>query len=354
MFSFEFINKRNLFLCLGFIFLILISLFFIIQIEDKLIAKNIVNNSVNNQIHLFTNPYFYRVKSNRPEIYFKATKMKYDSRNAVIDLVSGFVWDRKNDNKKESQVIGEMISENLKDKWFFSGQQADIHFESWNLNLKGQGNIYNNQFQVHAEFIKYSKNQGQIEALGEVNTQFDDKENNQDIKITSDEMVTLINEKKSEFKGNVIALMQRKKRYEGEAQAKSDHLLYNELESLITLNRNVWIKRGNFTSTAERGEIFLENFNKKLKYYRLYDDIKLTQLIKSDDSSQKSTPLIRKAYANFLDGFVKEAKVVLTGAPRVLQGKDIIKGYQITLREEADLVEIDDSQTTFDVKRKKE
>ena len=51
---------------------------------------------------------------------------------------------------------------------------------------------------------------------------------------------------------------------------------------------------------------------------------------------------------------MREAKIVLTGAPRVEQDQDVIKGYQITLRENVELVEVDDSQTSFKINRNKD
>ena len=50
----------------------------------------------------------------------------------------------------------------------------------------------------------------------------------------------------------------------------------------------------------------------------------------------------------------KTGKILLSGAPRVEQGDDIIKGYQITLRENVEMVEVDDSQSSFSLKRNEE
>ena len=82
----------------------------------------------------------------------------------------------------------------------------------------------------------------------------------------------------------------------------------------------------------------------------LYDDIKLVEKLKLDDGTTST----RKAYSEKLEGYMREAKIVLTGAPRVEQGSDLIQGYQITLRENVELVEVDDSQTSFTIKRNKE
>ena len=64
-------------------------------------------------------------------------------------------------------------------------------------------------------------------------------------------------------------------------------------------------------------------------------------------------PQLRKAYSEKLEGHQRSAKVILTGAPRVEQGEDIIQGYQITLRENVELVEVDDAQSSFNLKKDK-
>jgi lipopolysaccharide export system protein LptA len=61
----------------------------------------------------------------------------------------------------------------------------------------------------------------------------------------------------------------------------------------------------------------------------------------------------RRAFAEKLEGHQRTGKIILTGAPRVEQGNDIIKGYQITLRENVELVEVDDSQSSFSLKKDK-
>ena len=45
--------------------------------------------------------------------------------------------------------------------------------------------------------------------------------------------------------------------------------------------------------------------------------------------------------------------MMLSGAPRVEQGADVIKGYRITIRENVDLIEVDDAMSDGQVKREK-
>ena len=120
-------------------------------------------------------------------------------------------------------------------------------------------------------------------------------------------------------------------------------------KSLANLSGDVHLKRESYDITAGKGDIYLENFNKKLKYFVLNDDVKVSEKLQTKQGIQE-----RKAFAERLEGFGRDQRMVLTGAPRVEMGKDIIKGYRITIRENIDLVEVDDAMSDVQVKRKKD
>jgi lipopolysaccharide export system protein LptA len=63
---------------------------------------------------------------------------------------------------------------------------------------------------------------------------------------------------------------------------------------------------------------------------------------------------VRRAYSERLEGFGQEQKMILSGAPRVEQGEDVIKGYRITIRQNIDLIEVDDSMSDMQIKKNKQ
>ncbi|OFZ68803.1 MAG: hypothetical protein A2451_14970 [Bdellovibrionales bacterium RIFOXYC2_FULL_39_8] len=115
---------------------------------------------------------------------------------------------------------------------------------------------------------------------------------------------------------------------------------------MINLDGDVYLKKQEVEAWGRRGEIFLENYNKKLKYFVLYDDIKLEETL----TVGKDTLLTRKAFGEKLEGIMSEGLLFLTGYPRVFQGKDVIKGNRIILRQNNQIVEVDDANTNFHVK----
>jgi len=140
--------------------------------------------------------------------------------------------------------------------------------------------------------------------------------------------------------------MERKKKHEGKIKFSSDELQTDGIESLAELRGNVHLERQNYFITAGKGDIYLENFNKSLKYFVFNDDVKMTETLKTANGVTQ-----RKAFSERLEGFGREEKMVLTGAPRVEQGEDVIKGYRITTRENVDLIEVDDAMSDVHVKR---
>ena len=117
-------------------------------------------------------------------------------------------------------------------------------------------------------------------------------------------------------------------------------------KSFAYLEGGVRIVREGYDITAGKAEMFLDNYNKSLKYFVLNDDVKVSEKIDGPEGHQ-----MRRAFSERLEGFGKEQKMVLTGAPRVEMGKDVIKGYRITIRENVDLVEVDDAMSDVQVKR---
>jgi len=110
---------------------------------------------------------------------------------------------------------------------------------------------------------------------------------------------------------------------------------------------NVSFKKDNLDAQANRGEVFLENYNKRLKYYALYDDVRLQESLINNGN-----PMTRKAIAEKLEGITGEKKIILTGYPKVFQGRDVIKGNRIIIRENIETVEVDDANSSITLDKK--
>lgn len=235
-----------------------------------------------------------------------------------------------------------------------SNNNVPIYFQSKNflLFLNKQELILENKVEVNfdktqflADKMHLFSNGKKIEAQGNIHTTSLSDVDGGKILINSDLASSELNTKYFEYRGHVDGKIQRKKLYEESVKFQTDFLSYATLDNLIKLHGNVLIIKENSKARSLWGQIFLENYNKKLKYYALYDDVKLDERIVSNGRE-----LERKAFAEKLEGIVSEKKIILTGFPKVFQLKDVIKGNRITIRENVETVEVDDANTSIILK----
>lgn len=277
----------------------------------------------------FQNALYYVLKNNKPSFFVKASNIDFFG-NSEIEL---------------KNPIGVLYKEESKTD--FKSLFGYYNSKKLLLELKDEVDVTEPKASYKGDFLQYRGGKKEIEARGNVKTTLLDQGTGDKLFINSDSLLGEEEKEQVSFKGNVEGKLARKKRYEEGLAFSSEQVFYDGKKSLLELLQNVKIKRANTLISSNKGEIFLENFNKKLKYYVLYDDIKLEEEIRIKNETIK-----RKAFAEKLEGFVSEEKILLTGAPRIEQGSDVVKGYEIILRENSEIIEIFDSQSNFKMKNK--
>ena len=215
------------------------------------------------------------------------------------------------------------------------------------LVLTGKVKVVSDEAEYEAERLKYYLKKDLILGYGGVTFTGIDLKSKDLIKINSETMRANPKNQLARFKGNVQGSMERKKKYEGKMTFSSQQLQLNGIESLAHLEGDVSMKRQNYLITAGKADIYLENYNKSLKYFVFNDDVKLTETLQTPQGRT-----YRKAFSERLEGFGREQKMILSGAPKVEQGEDVVKGYRITVRENMDLIEVDDAISDVQVRRK--
>ncbi|MEE2742392.1 MAG: LptA/OstA family protein, partial [Bdellovibrionota bacterium] len=140
----------------------------------------------------------------------------------------------------------------------------------------------------------------------------------------------------------------RKRVYEESVHFNSNNLNFNKKKLKAHLEGKVVFKYKKFKAKAQKGDIFLENYNNNLKYFTLYDDVKVKEVL-----SLKGKEVIRKAYSERLEGFPGKSKVILTGYPKVIQEDDTIVGNKIILRWNNEVLEIIDANSSLKLKSNK-
>jgi lipopolysaccharide transport protein LptA len=273
---------------------------------------------------------YFSVEKGSPAISLNASDLKIVNNNDLyFDDPTGYIFNSSAEKVNYKAVSGSFIA------------------KSKELKLNGSVVLTTKTASHESQKVYYNGIKKYLEATGEVKSNMLDIQTRDKIKITSNYLSSWMDEKRSLYLGDVKGLVRRRRIYEESFNFTADRVELNQLKSLVLLSDNVTLDRNNYHLEAQKAEIFLENYNKKLKYYVLYDDIKLEE--KLELSSGQSQ--LRRAYSEKLEGYMAEAKIVLSGAPRVEQGEDLIKGYQITLRENVELVEVDDSQSSFELNK---
>ncbi len=231
----------------------------------------------------------------------------------------------------------------------YQAKEGEYRKEKDSLILQGEVRIKSDEADYEADRVRYSFKKDLVQASGNVKFIGLDLKTGDQLKINSDKMKARPKLKQSAFIGSVQGTLERKRRYEGTMNFTSQELLFDGIQSLAHLEGDVFMKRDNYRITAGKADIYLENFNKSLKYFVLNDDVKMTENLNNPQTGVTE----RKAFAERLEGFGREEKMVLSGAPRVEQGADVIKGYRITVRENTDLIEVDDAMSDVQMKKKK-
>lgn len=214
------------------------------------------------------------------------------------------------------------------------------------LLLEGNVRVLSDEAEYLAARVKYFFKKDLVLGYGGVTFKGEDLKSKDQIEIKSETMRANPQNQLSRFKGNVRGSMQRKKKYEGKMTFSSQQLQLDGIKSLAHLEGDVSMNRQSYLITAGKADIYLENFNKSLKYFVFNDDVKVTEKLQTPEGTT-----YRKAFAERLEGFGKEQKMVLSGAPKVEHGKDVVKGYRITIRENMDLIEVDDAMSDVQVRK---
>lgn len=214
------------------------------------------------------------------------------------------------------------------------------------LNLRGSVDVLNEDLHLKAENLVYHINGELIFASKKVGTESESKKTGDTIFITTDNLVAYPDKGIFNYEGNVKGQIKRKRLYEDNIFIKSEKLTLNSKNNVILLNGSVEIKKDAVVATAYKGRIFLDNYNKNLKYFTLNDDVKVSETFLLSNGKLVS----RKAVSEKLEGIASEDKYILTGYPKVFQGGDILKGNKITLRESNEVIEVDNANTSFILK----
>lgn len=301
-----------------------------IEPENHEIKKNITNFAP--EYSQILKLEYFHLKNNFPQMSLNAEKMiSKGEAFAEFDHPKGVYSSLKNGQD-----------------FFYQADSGQYQKKNELLQLINQVRLESDHSTYTADSVDYYPKRDIVIAQGKVKFNGIDKNTLDSIRIESHRMKANPESQTARFSGLVNGEIERKKKYEGKTKFSSDNLELDGNKSLARLIGNVRIQRENYDITAGNGDIYLENFNKSLKYFVLNDDVKVKEKIETEQGIQE-----RRAFSERLEGFGREQKMILSGAPKVEMGKDVVKGYRITIRENVNMIEVDDAMSDMEVKRKK-
>lgn len=297
--------------------------------------------------HRFSFVDYYIQKGVNPFVYLQANKLtlKQNINTVYMEYPRGTAY-----NKDQKYLR-------------YNAKSGTIFLDKNVMHLERDVYLYDENSEVRSNKAQYLADSDFFEAQENVKSKTLVEKTKDKVYIQSDKVISWPNKKIANYIGNVEGHIDRARPYEPRVDFKSNTLNIDVNNSYIEMLNNVYLKRNYAEARAIRGEIFLENYNKSLKYYVLYDDVRLVERVPAKngkeggraggDGSTDTTGIIeRRGYAEKLEGLVKEEKIVLTGYPKLIQGKDIVKGNKITFYENSEIVEVNDSSSSFILKKK--
>lgn len=306
--------------------------------QQKVVDNSNISESDEMDESYFKTVDYYLVDKAKPFLKLEATELTLSKQNTEV---TGFNPDGVIYRRDEKGVEEDPI--------FFNSKNARVFTANKELYLQNEVEVKVANSNLKSDKVTIFNSGRHLEADGNVRTSSFDPKTNDNILITSEFALYRPKEQFFEYQRKVKGTVQRRRQYEESVSFTTDLMTLSGAQSEVEMKGNVTFKKGNLDASSNQGTLFLENYNKKLKYYSLSDDVRLQESL-----SVGGKPMVRKAFAEKLEGLISEKKVILTGLPKVFQEKDVIKGNRITIRENIETVEVDDANTNITLERDKE
>ncbi len=241
---------------------------------------------------------------------------------------------------------GVLINSYKAQPMYYDALTGVINSVDKNMSLRGKVTLRDRELSIQSESMSYSDNSQVVTFRGKTHSKSNGFDSSYEIEVKADELSYNLRSEVVTYDGNVEGKVQRARAYEDSVKFEANSIIVDKSNRNANLSGNVKFKKSQLVASARNGEIYLDNYNKKLKYYALYDDVVIEETV----SPKEQPPFKRKAFSERLEGFMAEDKVILLGLPRVYQKKDVLKGNTIVLRRDIETIEVDDANTNFKIR----
>ena len=303
--------------------------------KNDLRSQSLKALSKENEESYFKKVSYYLLNQNFRTLELKASSLALSNENKKIISFDpdGVIYRRDNTGKEMLPI-------------YFKAKNSKADSARKEVLLQDEVHVTSENSQLFSDNMIIYENGKVLDAKGNVKTLSNDQKTNDKILVNANEVIYRPDTQFFEYQKNVTGIVQRKRAYEENLSFQTDKLTLSGLEKMATMTGNVAFKKDKLEAFSNNGSMYLENYNKKLKYYALSDDVRLQETLIVGNKE-----VMRKAFAEKLEGFISDKKIILTGFPKVFQGTDVIKGNRITLRESIETVEVDDANTNISLEK---
>ena len=267
----------------------------------------------------------------------------------VLSLTAQEMESVDNDFASFVRPHGSYFRNDQKDPINYQAENAEYDAKKQVLELLRQAKMDFGKSHYEADKITYMMKDNIVIGLGDVVVDAYLEKTKEKVHLESGWMKAWPEIKKSIFNPRVTGHLESLKKTNPTIFFESNELTLNSLESHIELLENVKMKKGEVNLSSRKADIFMENQNKKLKYFVLSDDVKMVEKF----IAKNGEPIERRAFGQRIEGFGYDGSIHLSGAPRVEQGRDLLKGYKIILREKLEFIEVEDAMSDVETKKSK-
>lgn len=226
---------------------------------------------------------------------------------------------------------------------YYTAESGFFNLEQRKLYLKESVTIRAPRLTINAQELNYDDVAKVLNASGEVFTKTENYNSMYEVIINAHALNYAHEKEILTFTKDVKGQVVRTRKYELPIFFNAQKMQFEMVPKYLKLQEEVSFKKQDLDASARNGELFFENYNKKLKYFTLSDDV----IVKEKVTVSSGETFERSAFSEKLEGHIADSKLILLGSPKVYQKKDVLKGNMIILRENNETIEVDDANTNF-------
>ena len=218
--------------------------------------------------------------------------------------------------------------------------------EEGQIELRGAAALTTTDASLAAAQISYDQKKSFVQAMGDVQSWKIIPKTQDRLAMTAPVASGDLAQQDFSYAQGVKGEITFKRTYLAPVYFQAREVQFKRPQMLVQLQDQVELAHKNVKVTAWQGEIHLANYHEGGAYYTLGHNVHLVEKEVAEPKRKHRKGLKglnRQAFAEQLEGWPREGKIILTGLPKLMQDNSLIKGRKVTLYQDRELVEVEDA-----------